>query len=74
MGNVIAVIWDFDKTLISGYMQEPIFEAYGVDGEAFWKEVDSLPAMYSKRHIQSRSDLSECLSAVYAAGHFQRAE
>lgn len=26
MANIIAVIWDFDKTLIDGYMQDPMFE------------------------------------------------
>lgn len=28
MKNIIAVIWDFDKTLINGYMQDPIFKDY----------------------------------------------
>jgi hypothetical protein len=46
--NVIAVIWDFDKTLIPGYMQVPIFERYDVDGPTFWKEVNALPAFYKE--------------------------
>ena len=29
MGDVIAVVWDFDKTLVDGYMQDPIFAEYG---------------------------------------------
>lgn len=37
MSNTIAVIWDCDKTLIDGYMQDPIFEAYKVNGTDFWK-------------------------------------
>ena len=24
MANIIAVVWDFDKTLVNGYMEEPI--------------------------------------------------
>ena len=48
MANVIALIWDFDKTLIGSYMQEPIFKKYGVDGETFWKEVNALPEKYRK--------------------------
>ena len=27
MSNVIAIIWDFDKTFVDGYMQDPIFDA-----------------------------------------------
>lgn len=37
MSNTIAVIWDCDKTLIDGYMQDPIFEHYNVNGTEFWK-------------------------------------
>lgn len=48
MANIIAVIWDFDKTLLQGYMQDPIFSHYGIDGNAFWNEVNDLPAMYWK--------------------------
>ena len=54
--NIIAVIWDFDKTLIPGYMQEPIFNAYGVDSKAFWKEVNELPDQYSQRGIRVNKD------------------
>lgn len=54
--NVIAVIWDFDKTLIPGYMQEPIFNAYGVDAKAFWKEVNELPDKYAQRGIRVNKD------------------
>ena len=46
MSNIIAVIWDFDKTLVDGYMQDPIFEKYGVDAKKFWEEVNSLPDKY----------------------------
>lgn len=54
--NTIAVIWDFDKTLIPGYMQDPLFEMYGVDSEQFWKEVNSLPEEYKKRGIRVGKD------------------
>lgn len=46
--NIIAVIWDFDKTLVDGYMQDPIFEEYHVDASEFWKEVNALPEKYMK--------------------------
>ena len=46
MANVIAVIWDCDQTLVDGYMQDPIFKHYGVDGKEFWQEVNALPEYY----------------------------
>lgn len=46
MANIIAVVWDFDKTLLNGYMQEPIFKYYGIDEKSFWGEVGLLPAKY----------------------------
>ena len=46
MQNVIAIIWDFDKTLVNGYMQDPIFKEYGVNASEFWKEVNALPEKY----------------------------
>ena len=48
MANIIAVVWDFDKTLVNGYMQDPIFKKYNVDSKEFWKTVDSLPEKYEK--------------------------
>ena len=41
MANIIAVVWDFDKTLITGYMQDPMFkyapsEPHGEEEEGFF--------------------------------------
>ncbi|MBT8371340.1 MAG: haloacid dehalogenase-like hydrolase [Deltaproteobacteria bacterium] len=49
--NIIACIWDFDKTLSSGYMQAPIFEHYKVDAKNFWEEVEQLPEIYKKNGL-----------------------
>jgi len=49
--NVLAVVWDFDKTLISHYMQDPLFAAYGVGAKQFWDEVNALPALYRARGV-----------------------
>lgn len=38
MANIIAVIWDCDKTLIDGYMQDPLFKRFNIDSHAFWEE------------------------------------
>ncbi|MGD8333544.1 MAG: hypothetical protein PVH74_14060 [Desulfobacterales bacterium] len=49
--NIIACIWDFDKTLSPGYMQAPIFKLYQVDPQEFWKEVEQLPDFYKKNDL-----------------------
>ena len=54
--NIIACIWDFDKTLIPDYMQTPLFEKYNIDERLFWKEVNMLPEIYSKKGIKVSSD------------------
>lgn len=57
MANVIAVIWDFDKTLIRGYMQTPIFKKYKIDESAFWREVNRLPDYYKQEQgVQVNKD------------------
>lgn len=40
--SIIALVWDFDKTLTWGYMQGPLFKRYGVSAKAFWDEVNGL--------------------------------
>ena len=56
MKNVIAIIWDFDKTLVDGYMQDPIFEKYQVDGTEFWKDVNALPGKLKEQGIKVNPD------------------
>ena len=56
MANIIAVIWDFDKTIVDGYMQDPIFKEYGVDSTTFWDEVNKLPEVYEKEGVKVNQD------------------
>lgn len=63
MANIIAVIWDCDKTLVDGYMQDPIFEDYGIDASKFWKEVNSIPDEYKEKGIRVNKD-------TYYLNHF----
>ncbi len=44
--NIVAVIWDFDKTLSRTYMQAPLFARYGVNEKEFWDEVNGLDCHY----------------------------
>lgn len=50
--NVIALIWDFDKTLIPGYMQGPLFRRFGVDPATFWDEVNNLGEFYAQLGVE----------------------
>lgn len=54
--NVIAIVWDFDKTLTPQYMQAPLFAYFGVDGPRFWREVNALPAYYARAGIRVQPD------------------
>jgi hypothetical protein len=54
--NVIALVWDFDKTLIPGYMQDPIFRAYGIDDLQFWREVNALPGYFARFGVALHAD------------------
>jgi hypothetical protein len=54
--NVIAIIWDFDKTLSPQYMQTPLFDEYRLDQKAFWNEVNALPAWYARVGITVQPD------------------
>ena len=65
--QIVACIWDFDKTLIPDYMQTPLFKRYKVDAQQFWQEVEALPEHYSKRGYRVNPDtlyLNHLLSYV----------
>lgn len=67
--NVIACIWDFDKTLIPGYMQQPLFELFNINEKRFWEEVNALPTAYKERGLTVSPDtiyLNHLLSYVRA--------
>lgn len=63
MANIIAVIWDCDKTLVDGYMQDPIFEEYGIEPGEFWGEVNAIPKQYAEKGICVNKD-------TYYLNHF----
>ena len=56
--SIIACIWDFDKTLIPGYMQGPLFRRYGIDEATFWAETNKLVENYAKRGYRISSEIS----------------
>ncbi len=54
--NIIAVIWDFDRTLSPHYMQRPLFDAYGISEQEFWNECKALREYYDKAGISVNPD------------------
>lgn len=59
--TIIACIWDFDRTLIPGNQQDPLFAACGVDADQFWAEVDGLGDYYRARGIVIARDIAYLL-------------
>ena len=49
--TVVAFIWDYDRTLIPSNQQDALFEAFNVDGRAFWREVDGLVDYYRAKGV-----------------------
>jgi hypothetical protein len=67
--TVIAFVWDFDRTLTPNYMQAPLFEAYAIDEDQFWDEVNQLVAHYSSVGLRVAKDtayLGHLLSYIRA--------
>jgi hypothetical protein len=56
--NIIACVWDFDKTLIPAYMQAPLFRRYAVDEATFWAETNALVENYRKRGYHISPEIS----------------
>ncbi|MBR4401571.1 MAG: haloacid dehalogenase-like hydrolase [Synergistes sp.] len=56
MANIIAVIWDCDKTLIDGYMQDPLFKKYEIDAHSFWEEVKKQTEDIRSRGVRVNED------------------
>ena len=63
MANIIAVIWDCDKTLVDGYMQDPLFEEYGIKAGEFWKDVNDKVKEYTDNNVRVNKD-------TYYLNHF----
>lgn len=56
--NIIACVWDFDKTLIPAYMQAPLFRRFGVDEATFWAETNALAENYRRRGYHIAPEIS----------------
>jgi hypothetical protein len=54
--DTIAVIWDFDETLISGHMQTPLFRRFGIDEEQFWTEVGAMEEFHRENGVELVSE------------------
>ena len=55
--NVIAFVWDYDRTLIPSNQQDALFEEYDIDPAEFWAEVDGLVAHYAEQGARAARDL-----------------
>jgi len=56
--NVIAMIYDFDRTLSPAYMEKPMFERFGIDETGFWTTNGKLIADNEAKGIVVDKDTS----------------
>lgn len=72
--NIVACIWDFDKTLIPDYMQGPLFRRFGIDEASFWAETNSLGEHYKRRgyHISGEIAYLNHMLTYVLAGRMPR--
>lgn len=56
--NVIAIVYDCDKTLIPNYMQKPLFEKFNINENQFWNECSELTENYAKQDINLDDELA----------------
>ncbi len=67
--TVVAFLWDFDRTLIPGNQQDPLFAAYGVAEADFWREVDGLQEFYERRDVSISRDSAYLLHILSYVEH-----
>ncbi len=71
--SIIACVWDFDKTLIPGYMQAPLFRRFGIDENTFWTETNALGERYRQRgyNVSGESAYLNHLISYVREGHMK---
>jgi hypothetical protein len=67
--TVVAFIWDYDRTLVPGNQQAPLFAEYGVEESEFWREVDGLVDFYDRRGIAIGRDSAYLLHILSYVEH-----
>ncbi len=67
--TVVAFLWDYDRTLVPGNQQAPLFVEYGVEESDFWREVDGLVDFYDRRGIAISRDSAYLLHILSYVEH-----
>lgn len=67
--TVVAFLWDYDRTLVPGNQQAPLFAEYGVEESDFWREVEGLVDFYDRRGIAISRDSAYLLHILSYVEH-----
>ena len=67
--TVVAFLWDYDRTLVPGNQQAPLFAEYGVEESDFWREVEGLVDFYDRRGIAISRDSAYLLHILSSVEH-----